>query len=87
MPPILALLPAIIGAAGLGEGIYSAVSQPGPQKPPIVTPSTPAPSPTQIQQGTSAAQTSDANSQANTGQGLSPGAIAALQDQLYQTPG
>jgi hypothetical protein len=83
----MALLPALIsGGIGIGE----AVSAPGAPPAPTL-PKTPTITPQQIDQAQMAVASSGANTQAATGQGLSPtynaDAINQLINQQYGTPG
>ena len=77
---------ATIGGAGtaIGSTIANDVSKPPT---PTTLPQAPTITPIQMQQAGQQAQVSGANTQANTGQGLSPSAQASLIDQLYGTPG
>lgn len=102
MPPVIAVLASILGTTGvgatlatagslagaglgIGEGIDNLVK--GSPTTPATPPTLPTITPQQMQQAGQTAQVSGANTQANTGQGLSPSAQAALIDQLYGTPG
>jgi hypothetical protein len=90
MAAILPIIAAIagIGSAGVGVGsaIYNDVNKPSTPTMPTLPPANVL-SPTQVQQASQQAGGASANAQANTGQGLSPSAQAALVDQLYGTPG
>ena len=76
--------------AGAGTAIGSTIANSVGGPPTSTTPTTPTLptlTPQQMQQASQQATTAGANSQANTGQGLSPSAQSALIDQLYGTPG
>ena len=83
MPAALALLPLLIGAAGVGTSIYSMSNQPGTPKP---TPQTPAQAQTAA---TNTRNTQEAalsqqlpGLQAQTGGSLSPEALLQLSERL-----
>ena len=79
---------ATIGGAGtaIGSTIANDVSKP-PATPTPTLPQAPTLTPQQIQQASQQTAGAGANTQATTGQGLSPTAQASLLDQLYGTPG
>jgi hypothetical protein len=88
MPQAAGLLPALFAfiteqaiTTGFGGSNQTGGTPPAPPKP--TAPQTALNNPNEA----AAVSQSSANTQAQTGQGLSPGASAALIDQLYKTPG
>jgi hypothetical protein len=85
----LTTLGTLAGAGtAIGSTIAGDVSKPSSTAAPTALPTLPTgPTPQMMQQVMGQVSSGGANAQAATGQGLSPGATAALTDQLYGTPG
>lgn len=83
MPEILAVIPLIIGAAGVGTSIYSMSNQPGTPKPPVQTPEQAQAAATNTRKTQEAALSQQLPGlQAQTGGSLSPEALLQLSELL-----